>query len=90
MLERVLEIDWYAESATRIELRSPDPACNPYLALALIHAAGIQGIKEGLEPPASVEVDIFHLSNEERKRLGIEELNPSLEKALELFEQSRF
>jgi len=85
---RVPEYQKGKESATRIELRSPDPACNPYLALALIHAAGIQGIKEGLEPPAPVEVDIFHLSNEERKRLGIEELNPSLEKALELFEQS--
>lgn len=74
--------------ATRIEIRSPDPACNPYLALSLIHAAGIQGIKEGLEPPEPIEVDVFHLSEKERKRLSIEELSPSLEKAIEFFEKS--
>jgi glutamine synthetase len=56
--------------------------------LTLIHAAGIQGIKEGLKPPAPVEADIFHISDAERKALAVEELNPSLEKALELFEKS--
>jgi len=76
------------ELATRIEVRSPDPACNSYLALSLIHAAGIQGIKEGLEPPEPIEVDVFHLSDSERKKLNIEELSPSLEKALEFFEKS--
>jgi len=85
---RVPEYQKGKENATRIEVRSPDPACNPYLALTLIHAAGIQGIKEGLKPPAPVEADIFHISDAERKALAVEELNPSLEKALELFEKS--
>ncbi|MCK4524706.1 hypothetical protein KAU15_07245, partial [candidate division WOR-3 bacterium] len=57
-------------------------------AVSLIHAAGIQGIKEGLKPPKPIEVDVFHLSELEKKRLNIEELSPSLEKALELFENS--
>ena len=86
---RIPEYQKGKESATRIEIRSPDPACNPYLAIALIHAAGIQGIKERLKPPEPVEIDIFHLSESERKKLCIEELSPSLEKALEFFENSR-
>jgi len=85
---RVPEYQKGRESATRAEIRSPDPACNPYLALSLIHAAGIQGIVEGLEPPEPVEVDVYHLSESERKKLNIEELSPSLEKALEFFENS--
>ncbi len=85
---RVPEYQKGKESATRIEIRNLDPACNPYLAISLIHAAGIQGIKEELEPPKPVEVDVFHLSESERKELGIEELSPSLEKALEFFEKS--
>ncbi len=76
------------EKATRIELRSPDPACNPYLAMALIHAAGIQGIKEGLEPPEPVERDMFLMSETERKSLNIDELSPSLEASLQLFKNS--
>ena len=86
---RVPEYQKGKESATRIEIRSPDPACNPYLALSLIHAAGIKGIKEGLETPKPVEVDVFHLSELEKKKLNIEELSPSLEKAVELFEKSK-
>ena len=85
---RVPEYQKGKESATRIEIRSPDPACNPYLAISLIHGAGIQGIKEGLEPPKSVEVDVFHLSELEKRELKIEELSTSLEKALEFFEKS--
>jgi len=85
---RVPEYQKGKESATRIEIRSPDPACNPYLAISLIHGAGIQGIKEGLEPPKSVEVDVFHLSELEKRELNIGELSTSLEKALEFFEKS--
>ena len=77
------------EHATRIEIRSPDPACNPYLALSLIHGAGMQGLKEGLIPPKPIEVDIFHLSESERMKLDVEELSPSLEKAIEIFEKSK-
>ena len=86
---RVPEYQKGKEYATRIEIRSPDPACNPYLAISLIHAAGMQGIEEGLEPPEPVEVDVFRLSEQERKKLNIEELSPSLEKALEFFEKSK-
>lgn len=86
---RIPEYQKGKENATRIELRSPDPACNPYLALALIHEAGIQGIKEKLKSSASMEGDIFRLSEKERKQLKIEELSSSLEKALELFQKSQ-
>lgn len=85
---RVPEYQKGKESATRIEIRSPDPACNPYLAFSLIHAAGIQGIKERLEVPEPVEIDVFYLSENEKRKLNIEELSPSLEKAIELFEKS--
>lgn len=85
---RVPEYQKGKESATRIEIRSPDPACNPYLAISLIHAAGVQGIKEKLKSSKPVEVDVFHLSEPEREKLKIEELSPSLEKALEFFERS--
>ena len=87
---RVPEYQEGKENATRIEIRSPDPACNPYLAISLIHAAGIQGIKEKLEPLNPIETDVFHLSKIERKKLCIEELSPSLEKSLEIFERSEF
>ncbi len=85
---RVPEYQKGKEFATRIEIRSPDPGCNPYLALSLIHSAGIRGIKERLTPPESVESDIFILSDSERKNLNIEVLSPSLQKAIELFEKS--
>lgn len=86
---RIPEYQKGSENATRIELRSPDPACNPYLAISLIHSAGMQGIKEELIPPNPVEVDIFSLSEKERERLHVDELSPSLEKALEFFKKSK-
>ncbi|MCD6228238.1 MAG: glutamine synthetase [Candidatus Omnitrophica bacterium] len=86
---RVPEYQKGKESSARVEIRSPDPACNPYLALSLIHGAGIEGIKEKLNPPQPVEVDVFHLSDSEKEKLNIEELSPSLEKALDFFEKSR-
>jgi len=85
---RVPEYQKGKESAIRVEIRSPDPACNPYLAISLIHIAGIQGIKEKLKPPKPIEFDIFHLSEAERKKLKIEELSSSLETALEFFKKS--
>lgn len=85
---RVPEYQKGHEHSTRIEIRNPDPACNPYLSLALIHAAGIQGIKEALEPPEAVEIDVFQLSVREREKLDIEELSPSLEEALKHFKNS--
>ncbi|HEY3418460.1 MAG TPA: glutamine synthetase family protein [Armatimonadota bacterium] len=76
------------EHATRIELRSPDPACNPYLAFSVMLAAGLRGIEEKLECPAPREIDIFSLTQEERDALGIGSLPGSLNQAIDLCEQS--
>ncbi|MBR1367987.1 glutamine synthetase [Methanocalculus chunghsingensis] len=64
--------------STRVELRSPDPTCNPYLTFAAILAAGLDGIKNKLEPPASADKNIFHMTNEERNNEGIYTLPGSL------------
>jgi len=69
-------------SSTRIELRSPDPSCNPYLALAVQLKAGLDGIKNKLIPPPAVDQNIFAMSSEERKKEGIESLPESLDEAL--------
>lgn len=69
-------------SNTRLELRSPDPSCNPYLALAVILKAGLDGIKNKIEPPKPVEGNIYDMSDTEREVLGIESLPVSLEEAL--------
>ena len=53
-------------AGTRVELRCPDCACNPYLAIAVCLAAGLDGIKRGLTPPASVQQDIFEMTEKER------------------------
>lgn len=76
------------ENATRIELRSPDPACNPYLAFACMLRAGLEGVKQGYELPEPIEVDLYHLSPEEKKRLNIKELPGSLIEAIEEAEKS--
>jgi len=66
------------EKATRIEFRAPDPACNPYLAFAVMLAAGLEGIEKNYALPEPVEEDIFHMSEEERAERGIESLPGSL------------
>ena len=76
------------EKATRIEYRSPDPACNPYLAFSVMLAAGLKGIEEKYELPDPIEKDVYHLSVDERKELGIESLPGSLIEAIELTEKS--
>ncbi len=76
------------EKATRIELRSPDPACNPYLAFSCMLHAGLKGIEEKYELPEPVEKDVYHLTPEERDQLGIQELPGSLIEAIELAEKS--
>ena len=64
-------------------MRSPDPACNPYLVLAGLLAAGLKGIEEGLEAPGPVEENVYELGDEELERLGIERLPASLGEAVE-------
>jgi glutamine synthetase len=76
------------EQATRAEFRCPDPACNPYLAFAVMLAAGLEGIKEGYELPDPVEEDIFEMTDAERRRRGIASLPGSLAEAVAETERS--
>jgi glutamine synthetase len=68
--------------STRIEIRSADPSCNPYLALAVHLKAGLDGIKKKMAPPAPVDANIFDLTDEELMDLGIEALPGDLRRAL--------
>ena len=72
--------------STRVELRSPDPACNPYLELALCLAAGLDGIEKGLTPPPEVTENIFDMNAAARKAHGIDSLPDSLEEAIHALE----
>ncbi len=76
------------EKATRAEMRSPDPACNPYLAFSVMLAAGLAGIEGKYELPPPTERDVYHLTPEERRELGIGELPGSLFDALQCAETS--
>ncbi len=71
------------EQATRVELRFPDPSANPYLAFAVMLAAGLDGIKKGLKPPRPVTEDVFEWTSEEREEHGVGVLPGSLKEALE-------
>ncbi|HUP21277.1 MAG TPA: glutamine synthetase family protein, partial [Gemmatimonadota bacterium] len=86
---RVPNIKPGKEKSTRVELRMPDPACNPYLAFACMLAAGLKGIEEGIDPPEPVEnVNIYHLTEEERISRGIETLPEDLGHAIHLASES--
>ncbi|MBA7612531.1 Glutamine synthetase [subsurface metagenome] len=76
------------EKSTRIELRSPDPACNPYLAFSVMLAAGLEGIEKGYEVPEPIEENVYEMSEEERKKRGIDTLPASLQEAILLTEKS--
>lgn len=76
--------------STRVELRSPDPSANPYLALAVCLAAGIEGIKNEIIPPKKMSCNIFEMTEEERKEAGIERLPGSLREAAKEFEKDAF
>src|SRR6202000_3463041 len=76
------------ERTTRMELRCPDPACNPYLTFAVLLQAGLEGIEHRYELPDPMETNLYHLSSEERRRLGIEQLPATLGEAIELTAQS--
>lgn len=75
-------------NATRVELRSPDPSCNPYLAFAAILEACLDGIRNKIDPPAPVESNIYHLTTKERKKQRIDSLPGSLAESLELLDKS--
>lgn len=75
---------------TRVELRSPDPSANPYLALAVCLAAGLDGIKHEIMPPCSVDCNIYEMTEQERMDAGIENLPGSLLEAAREFEKDAF
>jgi len=72
------------ESSTRIELRSPDPACNPYLAFSVMLAAGLDGVEQGYDCPGPVEENVYEMSAAEREARGIGTLPGSLYEAVQL------
>jgi glutamine synthetase len=76
------------QSSTRVEFRSPDPACNPYLAFAVILAAGLKGIEESYELPTELTANLYEMTPEERMAEGVEALPGSLDEAITCMEQS--
>jgi len=78
------------ENATRVELRNPDPACNPYLAFAAMLAAGLDGIEKGMELPPEASNNIYHMTEQERAAAGIDSLPEDLYQAIKEFEKSTF
>jgi len=71
------------EKAVRVEIRCPDPAANPYLAFAVLLAAGLDGVEKGMTPPDPVEDDIFEMTKEEVQERGIGAVAANLKDALE-------
>jgi glutamine synthetase len=87
-LVRVPEYRPGREKATRLEFRSPDPACNPYLAFSVMLAAGLEGIEKGLEPPAPIEENVYEMTEAQRKKRDIGSLPASLLEAIQIAETS--
>jgi len=77
------------EKATRIEYRSPDPSCNPYLAFSVMLAAGLEGIKKNYKLADPATDNIYHMTEEERKKAGIDSLPDDLLEAVKLAEESK-
>jgi len=76
------------EKATRIEMRNPDPACNPYLAFSVMLAAGLEGVRKKYKLPEPVANNIYEMSEEEREKAGIESLPDDLFEAIKITEKS--
>ena len=87
-LIRIPRIKADREEGVRVELRSPDPACNPYLAFAVILAAGLEGLEHEYELPAAMEEDVMRLSPAERDKRGIQSLPENLLEAIQAAQQS--
>jgi glutamine synthetase len=71
------------ERSTRMELRCPDPSCNPYLTFAALLHAGLEGIERGYELPDPIERNLYDLSEEERQAMGVHHLPESLGEAID-------
>ncbi len=76
------------EKATRVELRNPDPACNPYLTFSVMLAAGLEGIKRKYPLPPQVTDNIYEMTEKQRKKAGIESLPDDLFEAIQITEKS--
>lgn len=85
---RVAGLDRAQAGGPRVETRSADSACNPYLALAALISAGLEGVEHGYELPEPMDRNLYHASGEERRRLGIEQIPSNLSDALDLAEDS--
>lgn len=77
-------------AGTRVELRCPDPAANPYLALAVCLEAGLDGIRNQIEPPAAVMENVFEMRVAQKNELGIESLPADLGEALAEYEKDEY
>jgi glutamine synthetase len=75
--------------STRLEFRSPDPSCNPYLTFAVVLAAGLDGIRRGIDPGEPVDLNVYELSPEEREKIGIKLLPFNLKEALDSLEEDQ-
>jgi len=73
---------------TRTEVRCPDPTCNPYLALAMMLISGLDGVKNKLAAPASINVDIFKMTPDEKEASGIASLPANLKEAIDAFKEN--
>ena len=73
--------------ATRVELRNPDPSCNPYLAMACVLGAGLDGIRNKLLPPAPMECNLYEMSEAELGRAGVTKLPEDIAQAVEALRQ---
>ncbi len=85
---RVSGLERAADGGPRVETRCADSACNPYLALAALISAGLEGIEHGYELPEPMERNLYHASGEERRRLGIEQIPANLSDALDQAQDS--
>jgi glutamine synthetase len=77
-----------SEQATRVEIRCPDPACNPYLTFATLLHAGLEGIEQGYELPDPMETNLYHLTPEQRRERGIVSLPETLGEAIDALAES--
>jgi glutamine synthetase len=88
-LIRVPEYFPEKENAVRAELRCPDPSCNPYLAFAVMLKAGIDGVKNRIEPPEPVEEDVYEFDDQKLAKFYIRMLPESLGEAIEEMKESK-
>ncbi|HBN86298.1 MAG TPA: type I glutamate--ammonia ligase, partial [Clostridiales bacterium] len=77
------------ENETRLEVRCPDPACNPYLAIAAILAAGLDGIEKKITPAQPINCNIYELSDKQISELGVEKLPSTLKDAIDAMKESQ-